>query len=112
MRRRRCRRHLACMSNPPSFPDLVVKTPVIALEADGDFNSKGELLTRLSNSTPVQIGDLWFHMELIQVDDNGDAVNPSLQPNIDAVTTLLGGRAGETEIASNVYVPVLFPHER
>jgi hypothetical protein len=51
-------------------------------------------------------------MELIQVDDNGDAVNPSLQPNIDAVTTLLGGRAGETEIASNVYVPVLFPHER
>jgi hypothetical protein len=51
-------------------------------------------------------------MELIQVDDNGDAVNPSLQPNIDAVTTLLGGRAGETEIAGNVYVPVLFPHER
>jgi len=111
MRRRRCRRHLACMSNPPSFPDLVVKTPVIALEADGDFNSKGELLTRLSNSTPVQIGDLWFHMELIQVDDNGDAVirRSSQYRRGDDSARRPSWRDGDR---GNVYVPVLFPHER
>jgi hypothetical protein len=104
------------MSTPlASLPDLTIANPVIALEADGDFGPTDEencpATTRLSNKQPVEINGGFFHVELLEVDDDGQAVNPSLQENVDAVWTLCGARPATIEIDGKNYVTVLFPHE-
>lgn len=92
--------------------DLKVKTPLITVQSDGDFNSKREVNTRLSNRDPIEMNGLLFHAELYEVDINGDAVNPSLVDQVNAVTTLCGERPDEIVIDGKHYVPVLFPHSR
>jgi hypothetical protein len=96
---------------PICLPNLVVPTQTVALEADGDFDPDYAATTRLSNKKPIEINAICFHVELLEVDRHGDAVNPSLQPNIDAVTTLCGARPAEMVIAGRHYVAVIFPHE-
>ncbi len=95
---------------------VVVKTPVIALEADGDFGrSKGRrrwATTRLSNIQAVSLNGSWFHLELFEVDEEGNAKNPALQADVNAVTTLCGERPAAMEIGGKHYITVLFPHAR
>jgi hypothetical protein len=88
---------------------LEISTSIVPIEADGDFNAS-PATTRLSNQHPIEINGGWFHLEAIEVDEAGDAVNPSLQENIDAVWTLCGDQPASTEINGKRYVTVVFPH--
>ncbi len=94
---------------------LNISSSVIFLEADGDFDADGgnegsPATTRLSNKQPVEINGAWFHSELIEVNEAGEAVNPSLQENIDAVATLCGDRPATIALKGKTYVAVIFPH--
>lgn len=97
------------------LPDLRISNPRIEIEADGDFGPANEIncpaTTRLSNKQPVEINGTWFHVELFEVDKEGNAVNPSLQEHVDAVWKLCGARPATIDINDRHYVSVMFPHE-
>lgn len=91
--------------------EILVQTPRIQLKADGDFNdAKIEKRTRLSNVSDVIIAQRNFHVEMVEVDDDMNAVNPGLQRDIDAIVELVGDRPQTIEIEGRSYVLVIVPH--
>ena len=79
---------------------------------DGNVKSGEDPQTRISSS--VMINDRWFHYEAIEVkaDDCRTAVNPSLQPKLDALIILAGANFDDLRtitVAGRNYVEYLFP---
>lgn len=101
--------HTTTMSTPTFELDIDWST----LEPDGAFNNDGTpATTRLSGI--AHLGRQFFHIEAIEVkplDENGwmQAVNPSLQDDVDHLFELNGDHSQTTQINHREYLIYLIP---
>jgi len=79
------------------------------LEPSGMFDEEGDSESRLSATLTLRVGtsEARFHLELIEVDDAGRAVNPALDDDVERIADGCGVNPNELtriEVGGHSYI--------